>query len=150
MSRTRRVRDFLKASKQIKVGQSLSLNSLLENGCNWLSAGRYCTGTWTVFPSGGLLDIWPQSGHPVRLDFFGDEIDTIRRFDPGSQRTVDKLAAVLVTPAPRISHTRARQARLAHPKIRPARSNRSHFRIPYPILHPFLPIYWIIYPATLW
>jgi transcription-repair coupling factor (superfamily II helicase) len=47
-----------------------------------------------------LLDIWPQSEpSPVRLDFFGDEIDTIRRFDPGSQRTVDKLAAVLVTPA---------------------------------------------------
>ncbi|MEJ5225797.1 MAG: hypothetical protein WHV44_15170, partial [Anaerolineales bacterium] len=36
---------------------------------------------------------------PVRLDFFGDEIDSIRRFDPASQRTMSKLDSVLVTPA---------------------------------------------------
>jgi len=101
MTRTLPRRDFLKASKQIKVGQSLSLNSLLEE---WLQIG-YQPADTVLEPGqfshrGGLLDIWPQSEpSPVRLDFFGDEIDTIRRFDPGSQRTVDKLAAVLVTPA---------------------------------------------------
>jgi transcription-repair coupling factor (superfamily II helicase) len=101
MTRTLPRRDFLKASKQIKVGQSLSLNSLLEE---WLKIGYQPSDT-VLEPGqfshrGGLLDIWPQSEpSPVRLDFFGDEIDTIRRFDPGSQRTVDKLAGVLVTPA---------------------------------------------------
>jgi transcription-repair coupling factor (superfamily II helicase) len=35
----------------------------------------------------------------VRLDFFGDEIETIRRFDPASQRTMEKLEDILVTPA---------------------------------------------------
>ena len=101
MTRTMPRRDFLKASKQIKVGQSLALNRLLEE---WLQFG-YQPADTVLEPGqfshrGGLLDIWPQSEpSPVRLDFFGDEIDTIRRFDPGSQRTVDKLAAVLVTPA---------------------------------------------------
>ncbi len=49
---------------------------------------------------GGLLDVWPLSEpHPVRLDFFGDEIDTLRRFDPASQRTIEKLESILITPA---------------------------------------------------
>jgi transcription-repair coupling factor (superfamily II helicase) len=49
---------------------------------------------------GGLLDVWPSiEGNPVRLDFFGDEIETIRQFDPASQRTVEKLESILITPA---------------------------------------------------
>jgi transcription-repair coupling factor (superfamily II helicase) len=101
MTRTLPRRDFLKASKQIKVGQNLSLNRQIEE---WLQIG-YQPADTVLEPGqfshrGGLLDIWPQSElAPVRLDFFGDEIDTIRRFDPGSQRTVEKLATVLITPA---------------------------------------------------
>ncbi len=46
------------------------------------------------------MDLWtPAETLPVRLDFFGDEIETIRRFDPASQRTVEKLDSILVTPA---------------------------------------------------
>ena len=36
---------------------------------------------------------------PVRLDFFGDEIETIRQFDPATQRTIAKLESILVAPA---------------------------------------------------
>ncbi len=94
-------RDFLKATKQLKVGQSISQNSLLEE---WVRTG-YQPADTVLEPGqfshrGGLLDIWPQpESGPVRLDFFGDEIDTIRRFDPGSQRTTEKLDSILVTPA---------------------------------------------------
>ena len=101
MTRTLPRRDFLKASKLLKVSQNISPNSLLEE---WVRTGYQPSDT-VLEPGqfshrGGLFDIWPQSEpHPVRLDFFGDEIDTIRRFDPGSQRTVDKLESVLVTPA---------------------------------------------------
>ena len=36
---------------------------------------------------GGILDIFPPGrGHPVRLDFFGDELETIRSFDAATQR----------------------------------------------------------------
>ncbi|KAF0674744.1 Transcription-repair coupling factor [Profundibacterium mesophilum KAUST100406-0324] len=48
---------------------------------------------------GGIIDVWPP-GHPapVRLDLFGDELDSARRFDPGSQRTTDTLQMVELAP----------------------------------------------------
>jgi transcription-repair coupling factor (superfamily II helicase) len=49
---------------------------------------------------GGIMDVWtPAEKLPVRLDFFGDEIETVRRFDPASQRTVESLESILITPA---------------------------------------------------
>ncbi|ATG46697.1 transcription-repair coupling factor [Celeribacter ethanolicus] len=48
---------------------------------------------------GGIIDVFPPGQVlPVRLDFFGDELDGIRRFDPASQKTVDTLAEVSFTP----------------------------------------------------
>ncbi len=101
MTRTLPRRDFLKASKLLKAGQSIPPRSLLET---WVSIG-YQPADTVLEPGqfshrGGLLDVWPQSEpRPVRLDFFGDEIDTLRRFDPASQRTVEKLESILVAPA---------------------------------------------------
>lgn len=48
---------------------------------------------------GGIVDIWPpgKSG-PVRLDFFGDTLDGLRRFDPVTQRTTEKLQAIDLAP----------------------------------------------------
>lgn len=49
---------------------------------------------------GEILDLWPLSAqHPVRLEFWGDEIDEIRRFDVASQRTIETLAEVTIGPA---------------------------------------------------
>ena len=101
MTRSMPRRDFLKSSKRFKVGQSISLNMLLGD---WVQIGYQPADTvleqGQFSHRGGLLDIWPQSEqHPVRLDFFGDEIDTIRRFDPGSQRTVETIESILITPA---------------------------------------------------
>ncbi len=48
---------------------------------------------------GGLIDIYPPGDlGPVRLDFFGDTLDGARRFDPGSQRTTEKLSVVELSP----------------------------------------------------
>ena len=48
---------------------------------------------------GGIVDIFPPgSGGPVRLDFFGDQLDGIRRFDPVTQRTTQKLTSVEFAP----------------------------------------------------
>ena len=101
MTRTLPRRDFLKASKLLKAGQNIPPGSLLEG---WVKIG-YQPADTVLEPGqfshrGGLLDIWPQSEpHPVRLEFFGDEIDTLRRFDPASQRTIEKLESVLISPA---------------------------------------------------
>jgi transcription-repair coupling factor (superfamily II helicase) len=48
---------------------------------------------------GGIIDIYPPGeGGPVRLDLFGDVLDGARRFDPGSQRTTEKLSLVELAP----------------------------------------------------
>ena len=37
---------------------------------------------------GGILDVYsPEMDRPVRFEFFGDEIETIRKFDPETQRS---------------------------------------------------------------
>ncbi|MEO5338419.1 MAG: transcription-repair coupling factor, partial [Magnetospirillum sp. WYHS-4] len=48
---------------------------------------------------GGILDVFPPGApQPLRLDFFGDELDGIRSFDPVSQRTVGKVDSALLKP----------------------------------------------------
>ena len=48
---------------------------------------------------GGIVDLFAAgSNEPIRLDFFGDEIDAIRRFDPMSQRSTAKLDGVVLRP----------------------------------------------------
>jgi transcription-repair coupling factor (superfamily II helicase) len=101
MARTLPRRDFLKSSRTLKLGQEIQPESLQRS---WVDIG-YAAADIVVEPGqfsrrGGLLDVWPLSEtHPVRLDFFGDEIDTMRRFDPSSQRTIENLSQLLITPA---------------------------------------------------
>ena len=41
---------------------------------------------------GGIIDLYPPGAeHPVRLDFFGDTLESIRTFDPESQRSTEQL-----------------------------------------------------------
>jgi transcription-repair coupling factor (superfamily II helicase) len=49
---------------------------------------------------GGIVDLYP-SGEPgpLRLDFFGDEIETLRRFDPATQRTTGSVDGFMLLPA---------------------------------------------------
>ena len=49
---------------------------------------------------GGIVDVFPPGESlPVRIDFFGDEIDSLRRFDPTDQRTVGAIASAALLPA---------------------------------------------------
>ncbi|MBI5878675.1 MAG: transcription-repair coupling factor [Chloroflexi bacterium] len=49
---------------------------------------------------GGIVDIWsPADAAPARIEFFGDEIDSIRRFDLQSQRSREALEALQIIPA---------------------------------------------------
>jgi transcription-repair coupling factor (superfamily II helicase) len=48
---------------------------------------------------GGILDVWPPTSPlPIRLEFFGDEIDSLRTFDPGTQRSVEKIESAEIFP----------------------------------------------------
>jgi transcription-repair coupling factor (superfamily II helicase) len=101
MTRTLPRRDFLEASSQLRRGMSLQPERLrrtlgevgYQRANTVLEAGQFSV-------RGGILDLWPPAeNQPIRLDFFGDELEAIRRFDPASQRTIDQLDSILVTPA---------------------------------------------------
>ncbi|MCH7638536.1 MAG: transcription-repair coupling factor [Bacteroidetes bacterium] len=48
---------------------------------------------------GGILDVFPfAGGYPIRIEFFGDEIDSIREFDPTSQRSVARMERARLVP----------------------------------------------------
>ncbi len=48
---------------------------------------------------GGLLDIYPpELDRPVRIEFFGDEVESIRKFDPGTQRSAATAEEVVLLP----------------------------------------------------
>ena len=53
---------------------------------------------------GGLLDVYsPETDRPVRIEFFGDEVESIRKFDPGTQRSAavtDEVALLPLTETP--------------------------------------------------
>ena len=54
--------------------------------------GEYCV-------RGGILDVYPPDElWPIRIEFIGDMVESIRRFDPGTQRSVETLDQFLVVP----------------------------------------------------
>jgi len=49
---------------------------------------------------GGLLDVWaPTDTWPTRIEFFGPVVESIRRFDPATQRSVEKIPLISLPPA---------------------------------------------------
>ena len=49
---------------------------------------------------GGIVDVFPPSmALPIRIEFFGDEIDSLRSFDPTDQRTVGTIESAVLLPA---------------------------------------------------
>ena len=49
---------------------------------------------------GGILDVFPMTAHrPTRLEFFDDEVDSIRRFNASTQRSEEKAANLVIYPA---------------------------------------------------
>lgn len=101
MTRTLPRRSFLKASRTIQTGSSHNLQSL---AVEWVRGG-YQPAPIVTLPGefarrGGILDIWPPGDRfPARLEFFGDEIELLRRFDPENQRTIEKVEQIRITPA---------------------------------------------------
>ncbi len=101
MARTLPRREFIKFTRRLKPGQIIQPATLAadlvrmgyESAETVVAAGQFSR-------RGGILDIWPPAqDSPLRLDFFGDEIDSLRHFDPTTQRTTEKIQSALLTPA---------------------------------------------------
>jgi len=114
MTRTLPRREFLKVTRLLKVNQQITPDSLQRS---WVDLG-YQPADTVLEPGqfshrGGILDVWtPAEASPARLEFFGDEIDTIRIFDPGTQRTTRSLEELLITPAREVLPGKAASATL--------------------------------------
>ncbi|WP_408014726.1 transcription-repair coupling factor [Rhizobium rhizophilum] len=55
---------------------------------------------------GGILDVFvPGAEEPVRLDFFGDTLESIRSFDPASQRTIGQIRSLDLNPMSEVTLT---------------------------------------------
>ena len=96
--------DYRGALRRIAVGQQMErdelIASLVQAGYQRLELIE-APGQFAV--RGALVDIYPlDSAHPVRVDFFGDEVDSLRRFDVTTQRATGNLESIVISPATEI------------------------------------------------
>ncbi|MDK8324019.1 transcription-repair coupling factor [Lactobacillus iners] len=92
---------FKANSLTLKVNQVCNLSKI----CDFLVRCGYKRDDLVANPGefalrGDILDIYPINiAYPYRIEFFDDEIDNIRTFNPVSQRTKDSLTEVVIEPA---------------------------------------------------
>ena len=89
------------AAQVVRMGESHDLNELTET----LTAAGYTRceqveGVGQFALRGGILDFFsPAHLKPVRVEFFGDEIDAMGLFDPDTQRRIENISEAEILPA---------------------------------------------------
>src|SRR5580658_5476349 len=87
-------------ARTIRRGESFDLEALLAH----LNTVGYTSTDVVEMPGqyavrGGILDVYsPEADRPLRIEFFGDEADSIRKFDPTSQRSSNPVDEALLLP----------------------------------------------------
>ncbi len=87
-------------ARTLRRGESFDLDNLLGH----LNTVGYASADVVEMPGqyalrGGILDVYsPEAERPVRVEFFGDEVESIRRFDPASQRSSNPIDEALLLP----------------------------------------------------
>src|SRR5581483_9819465 len=105
-------------ARTLRRGGSFETTSFLEH----LNSIGYTSTDVVEMPGeyalrGGILDVYsPEMDRPVRVEFFGDEVESIRKFDPGTQRSSSPADEVVLLP---FSETPVREELLAaiHAKL---------------------------------
>ena len=101
--------EFLGRAQPLKVGDSHDPDRLAE----WLVRHGYKRVEAVEYPGefsrrGGILDLYPpDQPDPLRIEYFGDEIESIRRFSTGTQRSLDQQAELQLLGMTRIEATPA-------------------------------------------
>lgn len=85
----------------VRRGDTVSLGAMLTR---WAELGyrteRIAEVPGTMSRRGGIVDVYPpSSAYPARLDFWGDYLESIRLYDPGTQRSLERVEEVVVPPA---------------------------------------------------
>jgi transcription-repair coupling factor (superfamily II helicase) len=87
-------------ARTIRRGESFDIDSLIAH----LNTVGYAPTDVVEMPGqytlrGGILDVYsPEADRPLRIEFFGDEPDSIRKFDPASQRSSTPVDEALLLP----------------------------------------------------
>lgn len=111
MTRTTPRADFQRGVFVLRRGESLSLSNMFSA---WTALG-YEHAAVVDMPGlfsrrGGIVDIWlPSRTSPVRVELVGDEVETLREFDPATQRSGRNIEMLMITPASEAEITRAPQ-----------------------------------------
>lgn len=113
--RTESAEFYSQLALQLRTGEEIPIEDLIQH----LESIGYrqrepveMTGEYSL--RGGILDVFPgEAAKPVRIEFFGDEIESIRRFEVESQRSILKVNSVLVLPLVEYPKSRQLLAQLA-------------------------------------
>jgi transcription-repair coupling factor (superfamily II helicase) len=87
-------------ARTIRRGETFDIEPLLEH----LNTVGYAATDVVEMPGqyalrGGILDVYsPEADRPVRIEFFGDEVESIRKFDPATQRSSSPVDEALLLP----------------------------------------------------
>ena len=92
---------FQRATQRVRVGEAVPPYQLMER---LVRAGYEPVGVveeaGTFCHRGSIIDVFPPDlPQPLRIDYFGDEIDSIRTFDPGTQRSEEHRDEAVIVPA---------------------------------------------------
>ena len=92
--------DMLPSKYTLRVGECVNRDALLSHfiHCGYVSVGTVMEpGEFAV--RGSIIDFYcPTMDMPIRLDFFDEELESIKTFEPSRQRTEDSLQHVSLTP----------------------------------------------------
>ncbi len=90
---------LLSQTRRLAVGDEVNLDNLLR----WFASSGFDNTPAVQLPGefslrGGIVDVFaPDWDAPVRIEFFGDQIESIRTFEVSSQRSLTSLAAIEIT-----------------------------------------------------
>ncbi len=91
---------YAELARVLRRGETFDVEKLLEH----LNTVGYTATDVVDMPGqyaarGGILDVYsPEADRPVRVEFFGDEIESMRKFDPASQRSSNPVDEALLLP----------------------------------------------------
>jgi transcription-repair coupling factor (superfamily II helicase) len=101
MTRTISVQDFMQSTLWLERNLEARLEKILEHlvGIGYAPAS-IVTEIGQFSRRGGILDLWPPpEPQPVRIEFFGNQIETMRYFEPSSQRSAEPVERLRITPS---------------------------------------------------